>query len=102
MKLKKIVESFGLGELPSSRLKQMKWNPVTGETKDIKEEPKFDPKSIVEYTDSDLKTVSGMINQKALKEFVEYGDKMADDLEKEGFDDNAIKEFFIAFAKKHF
>lgn len=102
MKLKKIVESFGLGELPSSKLKPMKWNPVTGETKDTKEEPKFDPKSIEEYNETNLKLVTGMIKQDDLKEFVEYGDKMADELEKKGFDEEAIKEFFIAFAKKHF
>ena len=39
MKLKKIIqENAYLGELPSSKLLKMKWNPLTGKKSEVKED----------------------------------------------------------------
>ena len=71
MKLKKIIKEHSLGELPSSKLMKMKWNPVT-----------------------DPKPVNERLSRQALDRLEAAGKDLAKELYDEGFENDEILDFF--------
>ena len=85
MKLKKIIkESHVLGELPSSKLMKMKWNPLT-EKEPVNER----------LSSSTLKRMEGLHNQRHMKTMLNAASLLHQELEDEGFDSPDIYEFLI-------
>ena len=90
-----------LGDLPSSKLMKMKWNPLKESEPigDIEESKKL---NLNEYDAKMLRRGRGLIDTKAEKDFIKAGSILAADLEEEGWDDQDITEFFVSFAWKVF
>ena len=85
MKLKKIIkESHVLGELPSSKLMKMKWNPLT-EKEPVNER----------LSSSTLKRMEGLHNQRHMKTMLNAASLLHQEMEDEGFDSPDIYEFLI-------
>ena len=83
MKLKKIIKEHSSGELPSSKLMKMKWNPVT------------DPKPVNERLSRQaLDRLEGLHNLRTMKTFLAAGKDLAKELYDEGFENDEILDFF--------
>ena len=84
MKLKKIIKEHSLGELPSSKLMKMKWNPVT-EKEPVNER----------LSSSTLRRMEGLHNTKHMKTMLNAASLLHQEMEDEGFDSPDIYEFLI-------
>ena len=84
MKLKKIIKEHSLGELPSSKLMKMKWNPLT-EKEPVSER----------LSSSTLRRMEGLHNTKHMKTMLNAASLLHQELEDEGFDSPDIYEFLI-------
>ena len=97
MKLKKIIkESHMLGELPSSKLMKMKWNPLTESEPDPGDYTNTDVEPIKERLSSGmLKRFEGLHNQRHMKAMLNAASLLHQEMEDEGFDSPDIYEFLI-------
>ena len=84
MKLKKIIKEHSLGELPSSKLMKMKWNPLT-EKEPVNER----------LSSSTLRRMEGLHNTKHMKTMLNAASLLHQEMEDEGFDSPDIYEFLI-------
>ena len=94
MKLKKIIKEHALGELPSSKLKKMKWNPVTDQ-KPVNEETVNEGGMSNIKRPRDLSRMEGLHNLKHMKEMIKYASLLYQDMEEEGFDGPDIYDFLF-------
>jgi len=94
MKLKKIIKEHSLGELPSSKLKKMKWNPVTD--KDPMQEEVLNERGFSNIRKPrDLSRMEGLHNLKHMKEMIKYASLLYQDMEEEGFEGADIYDFLF-------
>ena len=84
MKLKKIIKEHSLGELPSSKLMKMKWNPLT-EKEPVNER----------LSSSTLRRMEGLHNTKHMRSMLNAASLLHQEMEDEGFDSPDIYEFLI-------
>jgi hypothetical protein len=56
----------------------------------------------VSYNAKLLRMGQGQVNMGAMKRFMDGGNQMAEDLESEGWEDEDITDWFIAFVTKSF
>ena len=91
MKLKKIIsENMYLGELPSSKLPKMKWNPVT-DKEQVKEDKlnEFDRRMVSLVNNSDKKKLADALQG--------YVFELADD----GYDEEDIKKYVLKLTEDY-
>ena len=84
MKLKKIIKEHSLGELPSSKLMKMKWNPLT-EKEPVNER----------LSSSTLRRMEGLHNTKHMRSMLNAASLLHQEMEEEGFESVDIYEFLI-------
>mgnify|MGYP003125663744 CR=1 FL=1 len=90
MKLKKIIKEHALGELPSSKLIKMKWNPLT------EKEPVNEGGGLSNIRrPRDISRMEGLHNLKHMKEMIKYASLLYQDMEEEGFDPAEIYDFLF-------
>jgi hypothetical protein len=92
MKLKKIIKEHSLGELPSSKLIKMKWNPLTDKSP-IKEDNINEGGFSNIKRPRDISRMEGLHNLKHMKEMLKYASLLYQDMEEEGFEGAEIYDF---------
>ena len=90
MKLKDLLNENVLGDLPSSKLMKMKWNPVT-DKKQVKEDKlnEFDRRMISLVNNSDKKKLADALYG--------YVFELADD----GYDEKDIKKYILKLTEDY-
>jgi len=91
MKLKSLLNENMLGDLPSSKLMKMKWNPVADKKNTVNE--RISPAA--------YKRMDGLHNVRNMKSAINFLADIATELEDEGFDANEVYEFFMMKIKRN-
>ena len=73
--LKKLLNENVLGQLPSSKLMKMKWNPVTGKKSQVKEDKLNESEGYVEIMDMMMHSDSGKNIKRTLEPFIKMWHK---------------------------
>lgn len=95
MKLKKIIKEHALGVLPSSKLKKMKWNPIT-DPEPVNEDKVNEGGGFSNIRKPrDLSRMEGLHNLKHMKEMIKYASLLYQDMEEEGFEGADIYDFLF-------
>lgn len=82
MKLKKIIAEHNLGELPSSKLIKMKWNPLTEAEPGLDEGPNA------------WKRMDGLHNLRLMKQIETNAATLVKEFSEEGFGEEDIRAWF--------
>ena len=75
MKLKDLLNENVLGQLPSSKLMKMKWNPVTGKKSQVKEDKINESEGYVEIMDMSMQSDTGKNIKRTLEPFIKMWHK---------------------------